>query len=115
MITSTSKGLIKGLTRDLGRMEDCSWIGVQNRDLTKKIAAILQMRTRETRFRRANKGEDAPKKAIQNAKEGTGKPSTTNIDLSIPEGFNVTGVKLDMMMQALLYQGILEQKKKSER
>ena len=115
VITSTSKGLFKGLTKDLQRMEDRGWIGVQNKDLVKKIAAILRMRAGETRFRRANKGEDAPKKAVQKAKEGIGKMITAGVDLSIPEGFDVTGAKLDVMTQALLYQGILEQKKVSER
>ena len=92
-------------------MEDCNWIGVQNKDLAKKIVAILQMHAGETRFRRVNEGEDTPKKVIQNTKEGIGKTITTNIDLSVPEGFDVTGAKLDVMTQVVLYQGILEQKK----
>ena len=37
------------------------------------------------------------------------------LDLTIPANFDVTGAKLSVMMQVLLYRGIMEQKMKPVR
>jgi len=100
---------------NLWMMEDQGWIGVKNKDLTKKVVASLRIHGGETRFRRAKKREDTPREALQKAKDRVGRPDMANLDLSIPGDFDVTSTKLGVMTQALLYQGILEQKKKSDR
>ena len=43
------------------------------------------------------------------------KADTTNIDLAVPENFELMGTMLSMMMQMLLYQGILEHEKVPQR
>ena len=39
------------------------------------------------------------------------KPHAVNLGLAIPVNFEVAGAKLNAMMQALLYQGVLEREK----
>ena len=112
---SVSKSLIVGLTRSLQTMEEQGWIGAQNRDLMKKIMASLQKHSGDARFWMAKKGKDSLKSPVQKVKDRTGRPDVANLDLSMPGNIDVTDAKLSVMMQALLYQGILEQKKKSNR
>ena len=115
IVTNVSGSLIATITKNLQTMEDRGWIGVPDKDLAKKVVAALRMRSGETRFRSAEKGESAPKEARRRAKDGADRPDATGLDLSIPDGFDVTGAKLSAMTQAVLYQGILELRKKPER
>ena len=91
--------------------EDCGWIGVQNSKLLKKAAAELRMRGGDMNFQWAKGKEPGLVSALRNAEEGLRKPHAINLDLAIPINFEVAGVKLNAMMQALLYQGILEREK----
>ena len=60
VLTITSEYLRLGLTKDLQKWEDRGWIGVQNKELSKKAAAELRKRSDKTIFRRAAKGEQGP-------------------------------------------------------
>jgi len=50
IITCVSKSLIDGLTKNLPVWEDCGWLGIQNRELIKKVAAELRICSGDTSF-----------------------------------------------------------------
>ena len=114
IITCSPKSTIVGLIKNLQRWEDRGWIHVQNSNL-KKVAAELRRRSGDTNFRLARKEEEASTKALECAKDGVGGANEATLDLTIPGSFDVTGVKLSVMTQALLYWGIMEQKMKPSR
>jgi hypothetical protein len=115
ILTSSSKYLLSGLAKDLRRWEDLGWIGVQNKELLKIAVAELRKRSGKTIFRRATEGEEGPKEAHKRAKAAAKRHDWIDVDLNALDPPDVSGAKLKVMMQALLYKGILGSKVKQQR
>ena len=115
ILTSTSDYLITGLTKDLRKWEDRGWIGVQNKVLLRKAAAVLRARSGKTVFRRATKGEQGPKEAHKRAVAAIESHDWDDIDLSVPSPPDASGAKLHVMTQTLLYRGILSARTRQQR
>jgi len=60
-------------------------------------------------------GQEGNEQADTLAKEGANKPQPDILDLNIPDEFNLQGMKLSMISQALAYKGIREMKMKTQR
>ncbi|KAF5376901.1 hypothetical protein D9615_007206 [Tricholomella constricta] len=111
-IFSDSKIVLDGLTKNLDNWENKGWIGVSNKKILKAIVARLRIRKGRTLFTKVkgHSGDPGNDGADALANEGAQKniEDATQIDLNIPENFDVSGAKLATMTQALLYQGIME-------
>ena len=110
IITCSPKSTITGLVKNLQRWEDRGWIHTQNSNLLKKVAAELCRWSGDTKFRLARKEEEANTKALKCTRDGVRGANEATLDLTLPANFDVMGAKLSAMTQALLYQGIMEQK-----
>ncbi|KAF9542898.1 RnaseH-domain-containing protein [Agrocybe pediades] len=113
--------VLKKLTTNFSKMEDRGWIGVPNSQTYRKITAALRARKGMTTFqtiqneevRRAT--EDLAKHAMSDPNH-TNPPDPPHNNTTIdPEKFVFKGAKLSEMTQALIYKGIIEERKTSIR
>ena len=111
-IVSDSKYAIEGLTTHLQTWEDQGWVGIENAKFFSKAAYLLRRRTAITTFLwvKGHDGIEGNEQSDRLAKEGAAKPIPDNLDLSIPDNFNVQGAKISSLTQATAYKGILERK-----
>lgn len=110
IIKMDSKDAIKGLTKHLKNWEDQGWIGIKNKVWFKRAAYLLRRRTMITKFKwvKGHNGELGNERSDALAKEGTRKETADEIMLEIPERFDLQGVKLATLTQAIAYKGIQE-------
>ncbi|KAF8191386.1 ribonuclease H-like protein [Pholiota molesta] len=99
------------------RLEKRGWIDVANKNILQKIIASLRGRKGDTYFIKVkghsgDKGNEEADKLWCNrpTKEGAAKDIADNIDLQIPEDYNVEGAEFIDLTQAELYRGIREMK-----
>ncbi|KAA1466709.1 hypothetical protein DENSPDRAFT_767864 [Dentipellis sp. KUC8613] len=111
-IRTDSQFAVAGLTQHLPRWEDRGWIGVSNSELFKKAAFLLRRCTApsELQWVEGHAGEEGNEYADDSADEGARKPVPDDLDLSIPDSFNLPGAKLAALTQSLAYQGIRSRK-----
>jgi len=112
-IVSDSKYVIEGLTNNLNNWEDQGWIGIQNAPFFQRAAYLLRRRMVTTTFRwvKGHDGVEGNEQCDRLAKDGAANPVENEMDLSIPNHFNVQGTKLASLMQSIAYKGILEMKR----
>lgn len=96
-------------------MERHGWIGTANKETIKAILAHLRTRKGETYFIKVkgHSGDTGNDGADKLADIGAEKDNSDDIDLSIPENYEIEGAQFSIMTQADLYRGIRE--KKTER
>jgi len=112
-IVLDSKYVIEGLTDNLHKWEDQGWIGIQNAPFFQRAAYLLRRCTAATTFRwvKGHDGVEGNEQSDRLAKEGAANPFINELDLSVPDNFNVQGAKLTSLTQSLAYKGILERKR----
>ena len=108
----SSKLVIQGLTTNLPKWEAKGFIRTTHKDISKATAAALWMRTAPTTFQQAKSSGNlrGSKEAYALAKEGTYKETYDEPDLGIEPKFDLTGVQLSELSQALAYEGICKQR-----
>ena len=116
-IITDSRYAKEGLTMNLQHWEDQGWIGLKNARLFQKVAYLLRCRSASTTFTwvKSHRGNQGNKESDRLAKEGANKQTPDELDLDVPDGFNIQGVKLRTMTQALAYKGIMEKRKRLTR
>jgi hypothetical protein len=94
------------------RLEKQGWIDVANKNILQKIIASLRSRRGDTYFIKVkgHSGDKGNEEADKLAKEGAAKDIADNIDLQIPEDYDVEGAEFIALTQAELYRGIREMK-----
>jgi ribonuclease HI len=115
-IMSDSKYIIDGLTKHYKHWEDIGWINIRNPDLFKATIVALRLRKGKTTFEKVkgHSGVEGNEAADQLAANRATKDIPVDIDISIPEEIDISGTKLKAMTQAILYNGILENRKKTD-
>ncbi|KAA1476630.1 ribonuclease H-like protein, partial [Dentipellis sp. KUC8613] len=113
-IKTDSEYVIDGLTQNLTTWEDNGWIGIANSTLFRVAAYLLRARTAITEFKwiKGHSGIIGNEKADRKADEGARKDEPDDLDLHIPDNFNLEGAKLSTISQSLAYKGIRERKTK---
>ena len=116
-IKTDSTYVINGLTKYLLTWENQGWINIKNAKHFKKAAHLLRRRTATTHFKwvKGHNGEQGNEESDALAKEGAQKAIPDNLDLSIPQEFDIQGAKLSSLTQAIAYQGIMERKPATKR
>jgi ribonuclease HI/exonuclease III len=116
-IKTDSTYVINGLTKYLLTWENQGWINIKNAQLFKKAAYLLRRRTATTHLKwvKGHNGELGNEESDALAKEGAQKPTPDDLDLSIPNEFDVQGAKLSALTQAITYRGIMNRKRPNER
>ena len=117
LIKSDSEYMIKGLTVHLANWEDKGWLGVTNKEIFKTITAWMRCRASPTMIQwvKGHNNEKGNDEADRLAGLGALIPQDDELDLSVPEGFNLQGAKLSAMKQSDLYKGIRSERKRAER
>ena len=107
---------VKGiLTKSLQRLEDRGWIATPNREILQTIVASLRARNNHTVIERVQEKETIIR-LTELAKAGlTLDNEDEELDLIAPETFQLTGLRLSEVTQSMLYQGILETRKRAPR
>ncbi|KAF8897701.1 ribonuclease H-like protein, partial [Infundibulicybe gibba] len=110
LIKTDSLLVLEGLTKNLHSWEDRGWIETANRDLMKATVSALRSRTGQVFFQKVkgHSGDVGNDGADAEAAKGAKKNTEDQLDLAIPNEWNLTGAKLASMTQSLLYRGISE-------
>lgn len=112
LILKTSSGYLRRvLTVNLRRKEDQDWLGDPNAEILQALTATLRARSGPTLLGKLN-----GRCTIANLKglvvNGLSQQQNDEeLILTMPETFQVTGVKLSDVTQSMLYQGIMSRKK----
>ena len=116
-IITDSRYAKEGLTTHLQQWEDQGWIGLKNARLFQKVVYLLRQRSAPTTFTwvKSHRGSQGNKESDRLAKVGTNKQTPDELDLDVPDEFNVQGMKLRTMTQALTYKGIMEKRQRPTR
>ena len=116
-IITDSRYAIEGLTTHLHAWEDQGWINIQNANLFKRAAYLLKRRTARTSFKwiKGHAGDQGNEGSDRLAKEGATKDHIDDLDLSVPQDFDLQGAKLATLNQRKAYSGIRERKKPHHR
>ncbi|KAG2342363.1 hypothetical protein BDR05DRAFT_886599, partial [Suillus weaverae] len=103
-----SRYAINCLTKHLPTWEDTSWIGVVNSEFIKATVYQLRKRSAQMSFEwiKGHNGQNGNEQADKLVKEGANKLTAGELDLNIPDDFNLQGAKLSAITQALAYKGI---------
>ena len=116
-IITDSRYAKEGLTMHLQHWEDQWWIGIKNAKLFQKVAYLLRHQSVPTTFTwvKSHRGNQGNKKSNRLAKEGANKQTPDELDLDVPDEFNVQGAKLRTKTKALAYRGIMEKRQRPTR
>ncbi|KAG1856507.1 ribonuclease H-like protein [Suillus tomentosus] len=108
---SDSRYAIDGLTKHFSQWEDKGWINIANSEYLKATLYHLRKRSAQTSFiwTKGHNGDQGNEQADRLALEGVNKPIEDQIDLSIPNEWNLQGAKLSSVSQSLAYKGIKKQ------
>lgn len=109
-IITDSKYVIDGLMTHLKTWEDNGWIGVENTQLFKRAAYLLQRRTATTSFKwvKGHRGNLGNEESDKLAKEGANKGEPNYLPMDVPIKYDLQGAKLVSLTQAIAYKGIKE-------
>ncbi|KAI0699470.1 ribonuclease H-like domain-containing protein [Cytidiella melzeri] len=107
-IISDSRYTIDGLTVHLPKWRDRGWVGVNNALLFQSTAYHLQKRSAVTTFEwvKGHTGLEGNEGADKLASLGAAKELPDDVDFTIPNQWNLTGVKITALTQAVAYAGI---------
>lgn len=113
-IRTDSQYAIDNLITHRARHED-GWINTSNREISKKIIAVLRQRNGTTFLKKVkgHSGDQGNDGADQMANIGARKEVSDVVDLTIPPTFQLEGAQLIGLNQAQLYRGIRECKEKN--
>ena len=94
-IRTDSQYVIDQLTKNLGKIEDNGWVGVENAPLLRALVATLRMCSAKTLLAKVkgHSGEKGNDEADAKANEGVKKNLATALNLQIPPNLIVTGMK----------------------
>lgn len=108
-IITNSRYVIDRLTQHLMDWEDQGWIEIKNKEWFKRAAYLLRKRLAPTAFKwvKGHSGE-GNEESNTLAKKGAEKETPDKLSLEIPPHFNVQGVKLSKVTQAITYRGLRE-------
>ncbi|KAI0683429.1 ribonuclease H-like protein [Cytidiella melzeri] len=95
-IISDSRYAIDGLTTHLQKWRDRGWTGVDNADISKSAVTTFEW----VKGHSDSVGNDG---ADELASQGTQLEPPTDIDLWVPNNWNLTGVKAASLTQAIVY------------
>ncbi|KAF8833061.1 hypothetical protein BDN67DRAFT_917680, partial [Paxillus ammoniavirescens] len=111
-IFTDSRYAMDGLTKHLPSWEDDGWIGVANSEWFKAAAYHLRTRAAPTYFKwtKGHARTRGNEEADRLANIGAQKPQANNIEMAVPDAFNMQGAKLETITQSMAYQGIKERK-----
>lgn len=111
-IVCRMKSTMDTLTCDLQKTVDKGYIGTRNPGLLRATVAKLQERSAKTTFEwiKNHNNQPANENSYKFAVDGAKKDRTDQLDTTIAPTFNLTGVKLASMTQALAYRGIMRTK-----
>ena len=111
-IITDSRYVKEGLTTHLQHWEDQGWIGIKNAKLFQKVAYLLRCQSVPTTFTwvKSHRGNQGNEESDRLAKEGANKQTPDELDLDVPDEFNIQGEKLRTITQALAYRGIMEKR-----
>ena len=107
-VVTDSQYAIKTLTCSLPDLEDASWANVPNAQWLQAIAYHLRWRGAPTHFKwvKGHRGTRGNEQADRLAAEGTDKQICDEIDLTIPDHFKTSGLRLAAATQATAYKFI---------
>ncbi|KAH9986337.1 ribonuclease H-like protein [Russula compacta] len=111
-IITDSKYAINGLTTHLLDWENQGWIKIKNADYFQKAAFLLRRRSAPTIFTwvKGHNRTQGNEESDRLAKQGEEKDHPDQLDLSIPDEFNIQGAKLKTLTQAIAYRSIMDSK-----
>jgi ribonuclease HI len=106
-----SKYAIDGLTKHIDQWEDKGWIDIANSEYLKATLYHLRKRSAQTSFiwTKGHNGNQGNEQADRLALEGVNKLTEDQLDLSIPDEWNLQGAKISSISQSLAYKGIKKQ------
>ena len=101
-IISDSRYAIQSLTNSLETHEDSAWVGVPNAPWIKAAAYHLRRRSAPTHLKwvKGHNGTTGNDEADKLAAEGANKPNLDDIDLTVPQNFDLSGLRLSSLSQA---------------
>lgn len=116
-ILSDSQVTIEGLTKSLRSWEENGWVGIENCEILQATASHMRARTGHTILTKVkgHSGVVGNEEADALTKRGALAQHGEEIDVSPAEGFYLKGAKLSTASQALLYKGIIENKRTPQR
>ena len=81
------------------------------------MAYLLRCQSAPTTFTwvKSHRGNQGNKESDRLTKEGANKQTPDELDLDVPDEFNVQGAKLRTITQALAYRGIMEKRQRPTR
>ncbi|KAJ7193978.1 hypothetical protein GGX14DRAFT_378382 [Mycena pura] len=117
-IYSTQQYVREAMNKKFQRWEHEGWVGVQNRDILRCVAAELKARKAPTYFRVAEPGtaaREACKRVARLAKRAARGSAVANWDLTLPPNMALPGLSLQGNRQKNFYRSIQKTKKLAPR
>ena len=104
-IITDSQYVIQALNHSLQTWEDTGWTNTQNAEWLRATAYHLRSRSAPTRFKwvKGHNGTRGNEEADKLATTGVNKPAPDEVDLSVPDNFQPTGLRLATTTQASAY------------
>ncbi|KAJ7260320.1 hypothetical protein B0H12DRAFT_1014115, partial [Mycena haematopus] len=112
-IVSSHEYLSKAMNKKLSQWEREGWVGVPHSTVLKCIAAELKARKAKTTLVIAPLASSAQLRCLEAAglaKAETSRNGTRQIDLTVPSGTSLSGIRLQGNRQKVFYRGIREVK-----
>ncbi|KAJ7246801.1 hypothetical protein B0H12DRAFT_1305322 [Mycena haematopus] len=110
-IVSSQGYVSKAMNKKLTQWEREGWVGVPHRMVMKCLAAELKARKARTTMIEAPSASDAELRCLEAArlaKEEAGRNGVRRIELTVPAGTSLAGVRLQNNKQKIFYRGIRE-------
>ena len=106
---SDSRYVIDGLTKNLRDWEDKGWTGIANKKWFQAAMYQLHWKAAPTYFKwtKGHSGKHGNEQANHLANIGANKEEPDNIDISVPDNFNIQGMKLLTATQALVHAALV--------
>ncbi|KAF8169669.1 hypothetical protein K438DRAFT_1467289, partial [Mycena galopus ATCC 62051] len=112
-IVSSQSYVTKAMTVKLTQWEREGWVGIPHSAILKCLAAEIKSRRAKTTFVVATQTSEARglcREAAELAKAGARNTRARQVDLTVPAGMNLTGIRLQGNKQRIFYRGIREVK-----